>query len=72
MREYIIPYPDEITPELVRDLYKEERELVRCRDCKHKGVSYKCRLDSDLEEHGGYRTEIFDNWFCADGERKSD
>lgn len=45
-------------------------DIVRCRDCKHKGDSYECILDRDLEEHGSYRTERFDDWFCADGERK--
>lgn len=44
-------------------------EVVRCKDCVKKGNSYLCRFDRDLEEYGGHRTEAYDDWFCADGER---
>ena len=43
-------------------------KIVRCKNCKHKGISYECRLDRDLEEYGSYRTDKYDDWFCADGE----
>ena len=44
--------------------------VVRCKDCKYKGNTFDCHLDSDLEEHGGHRTEDYDDWFCADGVKK--
>jgi hypothetical protein len=47
-------------------------ELVRCKDCKHKGDSYECRFDRDLEEHGSHRTDAYDDWFCADGVKRND
>ena len=45
-------------------------ELIRCRDCMWKGNSYKFRFDRDLDEHGSHRTEAYDDFFCADGERR--
>jgi predicted RNA-binding Zn-ribbon protein involved in translation (DUF1610 family) len=47
----------------------KDPEIVRCKDCKHKGDSYECIFDRDLEEHGSHRTDADDDWFCADGER---
>lgn len=47
-------------------------DVVRCKDCKHKGISYECILDRDLEEYGSHRTQEYDNWYCADGERKEE
>ena len=46
------------------------KELVRCKDCIKKDNPFRCRLDRDLEEYGGHRTELYDYWFCADGEKK--
>ena len=42
---------------------KEQNEIVRCKDCKHRG-EWSCAVCID---------ELFetaDNWYCADGERK--
>ena len=62
MREYIIPYPDDITPEMVRELYKEERELIRCKDCKHfDGID--CKINDIVNI-------MNTDWFCADGEKE--
>ena len=44
--------------------------LVRCENCWRKGNPFECRLASDVQEHGGSITEEYDDWFCADGERK--
>ena len=41
-------------------------ELVRCKDCKHwinDGIIKSCK------RHLGFG--YFENWFCADGERKT-
>ena len=48
-------------PETVENV----RELVRCKDCKHKTDINKCLMFS-------YRDGLendWDDWFCADGER---
>ena len=59
----------ECAKELV-ELLNDTPDVIRCRDCKKKGDVFECHLDSDLEEHGGHRTDAYDNWFCADGEPK--
>lgn len=50
-----------------------KQELVRCKDCKHRGKSDKCVL-SAISEEKDYPLFMLDNrgeWFCADGERSS-
>ena len=56
--------------EVVSTMLHQTQELIRCKECWKKENPYECMLDSDLEEHGGHRTEKYDDWFCADGERK--
>ena len=47
------------------ELLKEQKELVRCADCRHAEVSQsgliKCR--------GIFRSR---EWYCADGDRRTD
>ena len=47
------------------ELLKEQKELVRCADCRHADISpsglIKCR--------GIFRSK---EWYCADGERRTD
>ena len=47
------------------ELLKEQKELVRCADCRHADISpsglIKCR--------GIFRSR---EWYCADGERRTD
>ena len=38
-------------------------ELIRCKDCKHRGNKI-CPF------YQKYQGEKYDDWFCADGERK--
>ena len=49
----------------VRELLNEQREIVRCADCRHAEVSQsgliKCR--------GIFRSG---EWYCADGERRDE
>jgi hypothetical protein len=62
IREYIIKISDEIMEEEIAD---RPQELVRCKDCKHSTVS-----ENGLIKCGHtFRTEDF---FCADGERRTD
>ena len=70
MKEFIV---QAYAPNTIKS-FKEHnaQEIVRCKDCKFKGISYSCILDRDLEEYGSHRTEENDNWFCADGERKDE
>ena len=56
----------------LEESWKKQPEIVRCKDCKFKGISYSCILDRDLNEYGSHRTEKYDNWFCADGEKATE
>jgi len=56
----------------MQPIYVPERELVRCKNCKHKGIVHECIMDRVLQECGATRTQVFDYWFCANGERSSD
>ena len=47
-------------------------EIVRCKDCVHRGKVEKCVLAAIAAEKN-YPLFMLDNrgeWFCADGERK--
>ena len=71
MAEVIVYYPDrygESDPAMIEGL--TVGKLVRCKDCWRKGNPFECRLASDVQEHGGSITEEYDDWFCADGERR--
>lgn len=68
MAEYIVDSDRSRVPEAWFELYAE-RELVRCRDCKHapQGV---CKL---LKwRHNDCPVMVAPNFFCAQGERKGD
>lgn len=52
-------------------------EVIRCEDCKHRlhlgptehyPETYVCRIDNVSGTRKAYR----DEWFCADGERRTD
>ena len=73
MREAIIQYNDDpdSTDEHMLICWKE---LVRCKDCKHRGKTEKCLLAA-ISEEKECPLFILDNrgdWFCADGERRTD
>lgn len=75
IREYVVKVTDALVPDAFQRFENEwspEQEVVRCKDCKHKGISYECILDRDLEEYGSHRTQEYDNWYCADGERRDE
>ena len=51
-----------------------EQELVRCKDCKHRGNSEKCVLAAVSKEKD-YPLFMLDNrgeWFCADGVKRDE
>ena len=40
-------------------------EVVRCKDCRHYNAGFECLIE-------GYGIERPKEWFCADGERRSE
>lgn len=69
IREYIIKISDEIMEEEIAD---RPQELVRCKDCVHRGKVEKCVLAAIAAEKD-YPLFMLDNrgeWYCADGKRK--
>ena len=56
----------------LKELLKEQEEVVRCKDCKH---GYECEFDIKCENEGNpqmFGTRHKPDWFCADGVRKDD
>jgi len=62
-------------------MLKEQPQIVRCRDCKHRPKETnefdlefpegsKCPCQCSDDEYYSWYPE--DDWFCADGERKND
>ena len=50
-----------------------EQELIRCKDCAHRGNPEKCIVANNAYNKGLMLISLLDNngeWFCADGERK--
>ena len=55
------------------ELLKEQPEIVRCEDCKHR-PTYPKAYGAEINGHWCYWCELHrmwstDDWFCADGER---
>ena len=82
MKEYKVPVQslidhiktaidvDPWAKEMAEELLKEQKQIVRCKDCKHRGIVEKCLLAAVSEEKD-VPIFILDNrgeWFCADGE----
>ena len=63
IKEYIVAITNDVIPdgfERFEDEYSPERELVRCKDCTYRG---------EINCPQYYRrTELSDDYFCADGE----
>ena len=50
---------------------RQQPQIVRCKDCIHRGKAEKCVLTA-ISEEKDYPLFILDNrgnWFCADGRR---
>ena len=80
IRECIITYDDEGQKDINGGFpIKSKRDLVRCRNCKHKkldspslnaSIVIEFYCDARAEWHYQYEGEPdIMNWFCADGER---
>jgi len=53
-------------------ILKDCPEIIRCKDCKHRGKAEKCVLAA-ISAEKDYPVFMLDNrgeWFCADGKRK--
>ena len=50
------------------------KEIVRCKDCKHAHLTYDgdCKYCDNITDDDGFPIERYHSgdWFCADGERK--
>lgn len=67
MKEYIIELSDdENTLSILVKAYNLH-ELVRCKDCKH----YNSKPDSHGDKCDKIHWSRNDDWFCADGKRRS-
>ena len=66
IREYIIKI-DEDKKDIMGNcpLVEKPQELIRCKDCKKRN-SWECW------QYFFGRIKIPDDWFCADGERRSE
>jgi hypothetical protein len=54
-------------------LLKEQPEIIRCKDCKHRTKRVCNNLEFYECEHLRYQQTkcgVTDDWFCADGERR--
>ena len=84
MKEYKVPIQsltdhiktavdvDPWAKEMAEDLLKNQPQIVRCKNCKHRGIVEKCLLAAVSEEKD-VPIFILDNrgeWFCADGEKR--
>lgn len=73
MKEAIIQYNEEpgdcCTPMVI-----SWKELVRCKDCKHRGDMHKC-IVAFVASKQDFPVRFYDNdgnWFCADGRKKDE
>ena len=68
IKEYIVSITNDVDHngfEQFENDYSPVQELVRCRDCKHRGTG-------DCSSLNAVNLDKYDDWFCADGERRDD
>ena len=72
MKEYIIKanVSGKLADECLNVL--NASELVRCKDCKHGIIYENCVKCENAENPGMFATYHQIDWFCADGERRTD
>ena len=57
---------------------KEQPQIVRCKDCKYYNKSgHFCKSSKLMNKTADamvhtYGMDVYDDWFCADGEREKD
>lgn len=75
MKEYIVLVDESILEQDELEWFKEQgaKELIRCKDCKHgqyEGWDNGECVDKTVycDGYGIHKPD----WFCADGEKKSD
>ena len=59
--------------ELIKE-QKEHQQIIRCKDCKHRGNKKKCIVAfvADKQDFPFFFYDNHGEWFCADGEKKDD
>lgn len=68
MTEFIVSCKSELKQDGSYDV-KRWKELVRCKDCKHRDPEdKKCDCGHDIN----WQLPRQDDWFCADGKKKED
>lgn len=74
IRMYIVPIDDEEPDfnELFIGNIRKEKELIRCKDCKHKIINENVPRRPIICCRTLMVGETKPNWFCADGERQED
>jgi recombinational DNA repair protein RecR len=58
--------------EILNTVLNEQPQIVRCKDCKHRGNADKCVIAAIAKEKD-YPIFMIDNrgeWYCADGEAR--
>ena len=51
--------------------HKDMVEVVRCKDCKHRGKAEKCVLAAITVDKGFlFMLDNHGEWYCADGRKK--
>ena len=63
--KYSDDWNDHVCDRKTRPEYCPLKEIVRCKDCKHRDPEdHKCDCGHDIQ----WQLPRADNWFCADGE----
>ena len=69
--EYIIPIGEEAKDydEMFIGIIRKQKELIRCKDCKHRDPEdKKCDCGHGIV----WQLPRPDDWYCADGERRTE
>ena len=79
MKEYIVPVSDDLIDydEMFVGNIREEKELIRCKDCKYYEVAElnydgtpDKRCKPSVCTNGKYAVERPEDWYCGDAEPK--
>lgn len=69
MKEMIARVGDRTNKDGIESVCLTTKEIVRCKDCLRRGT-YGCPVHVGYGDNDG--TDEPDEWFCADGERRTD
>lgn len=74
MKEWICEEVPAITIDgkVLSTFLHQERELIRCKDCKHYEPDDYCIGHGDCNGACDNLIKVSDNWFCPDAERRTE